>query len=233
MSAPAPIGHNSPPLFDALSLAMDDARDTAADFLDGKPITDQGQADAVGRIVSEVKKLRKDAEDARKEEKRPHDDAAKAVQAKWLPLLDKADTIVTAAQRPLTDYLAKLAAEQARQAELAREEANRKQQAAIAAQRASEGSVEAVEAAKAMQKDADKAVKDAARAEKAKPQVAGMDRAIGLRSSRVATVRHYNLLLDWLIANDRPALEAFMDEYARKAMATLPGVEVSTERKAA
>ncbi len=55
MSAPAPIGHNSPPLFDALSLAMDDARDTAADFLDGKPITDQGQADAVGRIVSEVK----------------------------------------------------------------------------------------------------------------------------------------------------------------------------------
>lgn len=227
------IGGNSPPAFDTLSLAMDDARDTAADFLDGKPIETQGQADSIGKIVSEVKALRKAADDARKDEKRPHDDAAKAVQTKWLPLLDKADTITAAAQRPLTDYLANLAAAQAREAELARQEAHRTQQAAIEAQRASVGNLEAIEAAKALQKDADAAGRIANRAEKAKPQVAGMNRAIGLRSHRVATVRHYNLLLDWIVTNDRPALEAFMDAYASKAMTNLPGVEIGTESKAA
>ncbi len=233
MTAPAPIGHNAPPKFDALSLAMDDARDTAKDFLDGKPIENQGQADAVGKIVSEVKKLRKEADDARAEEKRPHDDAGKAVQTKWKPLLEKADTIVSAAQKPLTAWLTQEQARQAQEAENARQEAVERQQAAIAAQRGAAGNLEATEAAKVLQKQADDAVKIAARAEKAKPQVAGMDRAIGLRSRRVAKVTNYRALLDWLIANDRDALEAFMDDYAQKKLATLPGVEIELERSAA
>lgn len=233
MTDPAPIGHNAPPKFDALSLALDDARDTAKDFLDGTAIDHQGQADAIGKIVSEVKKLRKAADDARKEEKEPHLAASRATDAKWKPLDEKAANIITAVSKPLTEWLSKEAARQAREAQEARDAANAKQEAAINAQRASAGNLEAVEAAADLQKEADAALKVAARAEKAKPQVAGLDRAIGLRSRRVAEVTDYRALLDWLTLNDRPALEAFMDEYAQRKLAALPGVEIHTERSAA
>ena len=233
MSDPAPAGHNNPPAFDTLSMAMDDARDTAKDFLDGKAIATQGEADAIGKIASEVKKLRKAADDARKVEKEPHLAASRATDAKWKPLDDKAGNILAAVQKPLTDWLTAVAAEQAKEAEAARQEAIAKQQTAIEAQRASAGNLEAVEAAAVLQKEADAAGRIANRAEKAKPQIAGLDRAIGLRSRRVAVVNDYRALLDWIVANDRPAIEQFMDAYAQAKLANLPGVEINTERSAA
>jgi hypothetical protein len=225
---------NNPPAFDAFTMALDDAYDTAKDFLDGVAIENQGQADAVGRIVAEVKRIKRDADEARKEEKRPHDEAAKAVQTKWAPLLDRADTIIRAAQKPLTAYLNALAEEQ-RQAELkAREEAAQKAQEAIQAQREAEGSVEAVERAKALQKEADAAAKDAGRAGKAKAHVAGVDRAIGLRTYKVATVTDHRALLEHVMRHDPDPLKAWLEEYARKALPMqLPGVTVTTERKVA
>ncbi len=228
------IGHNNPPAIDAFGMALDDAYATAKDFLDGSPIETQGQADAVGRIVSEVKKIRKDADAARAEEKRPHDEAAKAVQAKWKPLLDRADTIVTAAQRPLTTYLAKLAAQQAEVERLARQEAARAAQVAIEAQRQADG-VEAIEEAKRLQKEADAAAKAAAKAGNAKAHVAGVDRAIGLRSSKVATVTDRRAALNWIAKHDPDALSQFVDDYARRNAPTRPmdGVEVTVERKVA
>ncbi len=228
------IGGNNPPAIDAFGMALDDAYETAEDFLDGSPIETQGQADAVGRIVSEVKKIKKDADAARAEEKRPHDEAAKAVQAKWKPLLDRADTIVTAAQRPLTTYLAKLAAKQAEVERLAREEAAKAAQAAIEAQRQAD-SVEAIEAAKRLQDEADAAAKAAAKAGRAKAHVAGVDRAVGLRSYRVATVVDRRAALNWIAKNDPDALSQFIDDYARRNAPTRPmdGVEVTTERKVA
>jgi hypothetical protein len=228
------IGHNNPPAIDAFGMALDDAYATAKDFLDGSPIETQGQADAIGRIVSEVKKIRKDADAARAEEKRPHDEAAKAVQAKWKPLLDRADTIVTAAQRPLTTYLAKLAAQQAEAERLARVEAERAAQAAIEAQRQADG-VEAIEQAKRLQDEADKAAKAANKAGKAKAHVAGVDRAVGLRSHRVATVTDHRAALLWIAKNDAAAVNAFVEDYARRNAPTRPmdGVEVTTERRVA
>lgn len=227
-------GHNNPPAFDAFSMALDDAYETAKDFLDGQPIETQGQADAIGKIVSEVKKLRKDADAARAEEKRPHDLAAKEVQAKWKPLLDRADTVLEAAQRPLTAYLAKLAAQQAEAERLAREEAARKAQEAIEASRVAEG-VEAIERARALEREAEKAAKDARKAGNAKAHVTGVDRAIGLRTYRVATVVDHRAALLWIARNDKAALDAFVEEYARQNAATraMDGVEVIAERRVA
>jgi hypothetical protein len=237
MTAVPAIGHNNPPAFDAYSMALDDAFATAKDFLDGSPIETQGQADAVGRIVGEVKRIKKDADLARKEEKRPHDEAAAAVQAKWSPLIDRADTIVKAAQAPLTAYLNKLADEQREAERIAREEAARKAQEAIAAQRASAGSVDAVDAAKALQKEADAAHKAAKRAGREKAHVAGMDRAIGLRTYWRHEITDRRELLKWIMNNDVPALEAFTDEYARTAVAGgvrwLPGVTITEEKRVA
>lgn len=228
------IGGNNPPAIEAYSMALDDAYATAKDFLDGAPIETQGQADAVGKIVSEVKRIKKDADAARAEEKRPHDEAAKAVQIKWKPLLDRADTIIKAAQHPLTAYLNKLAEEQRAAEEKAREEAARKAQEAIEASRSAQGSVEAVERAKELEKEADKAAREAAKAGKAKARVAGMDRAIGLRTYQVAEVTDRRALLEHVMKNDPDALTAWLEEYARKALPLqLPGVTIRTERRVA
>jgi hypothetical protein len=228
------IGGNSPPAFDAFSLALDDAYETAKDFLDGSAIENQGQADSVGRILAEVKKIKRDADAARADEKAPHLQASRDVDAKWKPLADRADTIIKAAQAPLTAFLNKLAEEQ-RQAEArAREEAARKAQEAIAAQREAQGSVEAVERAKALQTEADAAAKDAARAGKAKAHVTGVDRAVGLRTYTIATVTNHRTLLEHVLKHDPEPLKGWLEEYARKALpAELPGVEVTTERRVA
>lgn len=227
------IGHNSPPAFDAYSLALEDVRLEAGNFLDGSPLETQEQADALGVIVTTAKRLRRDADAARAEEKRPHDDAAKAVQSKWKPLLDQVDAITSAAQAPLTDFLARKEAEQQEAARIAREEAERIQREALAAERAAAGNIEATEQARQLAKDADKAVKAANRADKAKAHVAGMDRAVGLRTYRLVTVTDRRALLEWVMRNDAEALAEFLTEYAERRGAALPGVEITTERRAA
>lgn len=215
-------------------MALDDAYATAKDFLDGAAIETQGQADAVGRIVSEAKKLRKDADAARADEKRPHDDAGKEVQAKWKPLLERADTIIQAAQRPLTTYLAKLAAQQAETERLARVEADRLAQEAIAAAQCVV-SMDDLERVKLLEKEADKAAKTATRAGNAKAHVAGVDRAIGLRSYKVVQVLDMRAALKWLFAHDPAAVQAFIVEYAERHAPTRPmdGVSVEIERRVA
>jgi hypothetical protein len=227
------IGHNSTP-FEAFDMALDDAMATARDFLDGKPIETQGEADSVGRIVAEVKRIKKDADAARADEKAPHLQASRAVDAKWKPLEERADTIIKAANAPLTAYLTKLAAEQAEAERIAREEAAAKAQEAIAAQREATGSIDAVERAKALQDEADAATKAAKRTGKAKAHVAGMDRAIGLRTYQVATVTDRKALLQHIMRHDPEPLREWLAEYARKALPMqLPGVTVTTERKVA
>jgi hypothetical protein len=231
------IGHNQPPAYDAYSMALDDAYSTAKDFLDGSPIENQGQADSVGRIVSEVKRIKKDADAARAEEKAPHLQACRTVDAKWKPLEERCETIIAAAQAPLTAYLNKLADEQREAERIAREEAARVAQEAIEASRAAEGSVEATERARGLEKAADKASREAARLGKQKAHVAGMDRAIGLRTYWTHEITDRRELLNWVAKNDAAALTAMLDEYARKAVASgvrwLPGVAITEERKVA
>lgn len=231
------IGGNAPPPFEAFSMALDDIYSEAGNFLDGAAIENQGQADAVGVILSSVKKIRKDADAARAEEKRPHMDAAKAVDTQWRPLLDRCDTIETAAKAPLTAYLNKLAERQREVERIAREEAARKAQEAIQAERESRGNLAAVEGVKALQRAADAAAKDAAKAGKVKPHVAGADRAIGMRTYWTGTITDRRELLKWIMHSDAAALSAFMDEYVRKAVADgtrwLPGVTIEQERRVA
>ena len=231
------IGHNMPPAIDAFSMELDNVYTEAKNWLDGAAIENQAQADAVGVIMSTARKIKKDADAARAEEKRPHDEAGKAVQAKWKPLLDRADAILSAAQKPLATFLQAEQDRQRAEAERARLEAHRLQQEAIAKQRESAGNLEATEEAAELQKQADKAVKIAAKAEKARPNVAGADRAIGLRTAWVGVVTDRRELLAHVMRHDPEALTAFLSEYARKAVAggtrSLPGVDITPERKAA
>jgi DNA repair and recombination protein RAD52 len=77
----------------------------ARNYLDGEPIANEDQASAVSSLLNRLRRVANDADDARKDEKRPHDEATKAVQGKWKPILDKADLAATAAKQALAPWL--------------------------------------------------------------------------------------------------------------------------------
>lgn len=224
-----------PPRHLAFAMALEEVRLEAGNFLDGAPVETQGQADVIGKIISSAKRIKKDADLARKEDKEPHLAAGRGVDANYKPVFDTCDTIVTAAQKPLTVFLNRLAAEQAEVERKARAEADRLAQEAIAAQRASEGNVEAIEQAKALQHQADEAEKLAKRAGKVKAHVTGVDRSVGLRTYNVVTVTDRRAALLWIAKHDEAAIDAFVTEYARRhgTGRMIDGVTVTVERRVA
>lgn len=198
----AGIGHNAPPdPFEAFNLHVSDLFDQAEQFLDGTGISTQEQANDVSAILDMCRKARKDADTARADEKRPHDEAGKAVQAKWKPLLDKCDLAANAAKKALAPWLEAREAEQRAAAEAARVEAEEK--AAAAREAASNVAPDdlAAQAELARLRDASEAAQKAAeKAGKAKAQAKGGERAVGLRkrwiptiTDRMAVLKHYML----------------------------------------
>jgi hypothetical protein len=98
----------------------------------GEATNDEQEA-ALDDLLDDFRKARKGADTERAAEKKPHDDAGKAVQAKWLPLLQRCDIAADAIKKALTPYrTAKQAAIDA-SARKAREEAEAARVAALAA----------------------------------------------------------------------------------------------------
>ena len=217
---------NSPPEI-AFSMAIDDYYDEAKNIADGQPITTDGEVELYSTIFDSLKQLRKDADAERKSEKKPHDDAGKAVQAKWMPLLDKADRAIDAIGKPLTDYRAAKQAEAHRIAELARIEADKARQAALDAK--GDDTLEGMERLDELRAAADKADKAARRAV---PKG-----ATGLRTSWVGEVTDYSKALGWLRGNHPERLKMAIDEMIREAVNSgareIDGVAVTERKKAA
>lgn len=184
MSA-APIGHNSPPPdpFEAFTTTLGDDLLEAHNWADSTAIETQAQADELSFLIDRLRKDAKAADEARAEEKKPHDDAAKAVQAKWKPLLDRADKAVAALKATLGVFLRAQEAAKQEAARLAREEAERAQRAAAEAARAASATdLAAQEEADALMRQAEDLTKGAQRAERSKAQATGGTRAMGLRT---------------------------------------------------
>lgn len=78
---------------EAIKAEIDDLVSSARQWLDsiGGKISNQEQADKVANYADKFGELEKKAEKLRKDEKEPHDKAAKAVQTKWLPVVELAD----------------------------------------------------------------------------------------------------------------------------------------------
>lgn len=223
---------------DAFTTDIDDLFDAAAQFLDGEPISNEGQAEAVAKLLDDLRKARKGADDQRAVEKKPHDDAGKAVQALWKPLLDRCDLAVATAKSALAPYIAAKEAEQRAIADAARKEAERladeARQASIAARGddlTAQATVEAKLAA------AEAAAKVANKADKAKANVAGGARAVSLRSSYRAEIENYVEFSRWAWVHRRADYEAMLIELAnvevRHGPVNIPGLNIITERKAA
>lgn len=132
------IGGNNPPPDAAMVIHVDDLFSLLSDTLAGGEVDDDAKEAAIDALMDDFRKASKEADKLRADEKRPHDEAAKAVQEKWKPVITKADRGVAACKEALTPYrAAKLKAAQEAERK-AREEAAAKEKAAQDALRQSD-----------------------------------------------------------------------------------------------
>ena len=106
----AVAGHNNPPPspLEAAEARIKNLRDEITFWLDGDPIPNQEVADDITNRLDEVRKAVKQADAERKAEKKPHDDAAKAVDAAWNPIIAHGKRLAQCCQDALTVWLRKL-----------------------------------------------------------------------------------------------------------------------------
>jgi hypothetical protein len=108
MAISPPVGDNRPPDetdFDYLKGQIEGAQLMADVYLKGEPITEQTEADKVSNLAAVLSELWKKADEARKEERKPHDEALKVIQLKWLPLLGMAEAYKNLKYKLLTPWL--------------------------------------------------------------------------------------------------------------------------------
>lgn len=164
--SPSEAGHNNPPPDAAFGLHIDELFTLLSDTLAGGEVDSDEKEAAIDAIMDDFRKAAKDADKARAAEKKPHDDAGKAVQAKWKPITDKADRGVTACKDALPPYRTAKQRAKDEAARKAREEAEAAQRAAQEALRRSDG-LEAKFAAEQALEQAQKLAKVANRIDRA------------------------------------------------------------------
>lgn len=223
---------------DIIGMEIDDLFDSAGQFLDGEPIATEGQAEAVARLLDMLRKAKKAADDQRAAEKKPHDDAGKAVQALWKPLLDKCDLAAATCKKALAPYLEAKERAQREVAEAARREADRLAQAAReAAALARSDDLAAQADAEAKIKAAAAADKLASKADKATSNVAGGARAVGLRTYYTVELDNAKEALRHYMIRQPDALKAWLVEQAQRDVNAgareIPGFLIHEDRRAA
>lgn len=239
----AEAGHNQPPALTPLELARETIADLsmeAGNWCDGEPIANGEQAKAVAKLLDDARKAEKRFDADRKVEKAPHDEAAKAVDSAWRPVLADAKRIVEVSKAAQTVWLINLDDEKR-----ALEAATRKvaEEAAAAAQAAiaksASGSLADTKARDAAIEDAKRAEQVAhfAANEKAGAKAEGMARAVSLRTTWRAEVTDRRALLNYIAKTHPDDLSAFLTDWAARAVRggnhNIPGVSAWEERAAA
>lgn len=220
------IGGNSPPAEAAFSIECDSLFSLLSDSLSGGEVSNDQQEEAIDALLDDFRKLAKDADKARADEKKPHLDAGKAVDERFKPAIEKANRGATACKDALSPYrIAKQAAKD-EAARKVREEAETRQKAA---QEALQGSDD-LEARYRAEQDLETAKKLTAQANR-------IDRsATGLRTWYEAEITERGKALRAMIARWEDRFEALMqtiaDEQARGARVPIDGVEYIKKQKA-
>lgn len=221
------MGGNNPPADATFGLHIDDLFSLLSDTLAGGEVSNDDQEAAIYGLMDDFRKAAKDADKARAEEKKPHDEAGKAVQVKWKPIIDKADRGVAACKEALTPY--RVAKQRAKDeaARKAREEAEAKERAAQEALRQSDD----LEARFRAEQELELAKKIGAQANR-------IDRsATGLRTYWEAEITDRKAALLHYIARAPERFTALIqqlaDEDARSTRAPVPGIVFHERKKAA
>lgn len=226
MNQVATIGHNEPPASEAFAMSINDLYAEAKNYLDGEAIENQAQADSIGKIVADMKKLLKDAETTRKAEKQPYLDAGKAVDDRWKKVKEPAERAIATAEKPLTEWRVAVQAAKDAEAKALREEADRKAAEALAAH----------QNAKSLE-DAEKAEELIQRAQIAEKTANKIERQpTGLTTYWEAEITDRRALLQHVMVTDPAWLTDRLQEYATTAVratkADLPGVTAHERKRA-
>lgn len=230
----AVAGHNAPPEV-AIFQEIDDLYDEARNWADGEPITSQEVADAITTLRESIHECGKKADALRIEEKKPHDDAAKAVQEKYNPYVQpkkgRVDLAKSALDALLTPWRTRVAAEKAAEAARIAAEAEAARLAAQEAMQTSAGNLAEREAAEELLADAKALEKTARRSEKAATT------GLGLRTTWVAVLENEEVAMDWCWERARSEVLAVAqrnaDEVVRGGLRKVPGFRVVERRAAA
>lgn len=98
------IGHNSGDL--SLAESIKDAVSQAMEWLKASGVKDQVSMDMAANYRAKLLDLAKQADAEREAKKRPHDEAAKAVQAEYKPIIDSAKAAADTVRDALSKYMA-------------------------------------------------------------------------------------------------------------------------------
>ena len=203
-------GHNGAP--DPIDEALAPYSDTiteAEGWLDGEPVTTEGQMQAVDALIKAMRTCSTDIGKAKKSATAPMHDAWKLELARWKPTEDDIGRIKTGLPLLVGPFKAKLAAEKEEAKRKAFDEARHlEQEAKRKAMAVDASNIEA-------QREADAALEDAKDAQKA-AQAANRDTVKGMRMVMNYEIKDRRAALHWIAQNDKDAMTAFIDEYVRK-----------------
>lgn len=244
----ASIGHNNPPEptpFDLVSDKIKGLYGEAKNFLDGAEINSAEQADAIQSLLRMIQQAEKEADATRKDEAKPFDEAKAEIQERYNPLIGNTKSgkgltvqATEACKKALAPWLLKVEADNRAKAEAARKEAEEKTRIAQEAMRQRDGSnLEENELAEALVRDAKAAEAVARRADSAKATVKGFGRAVGLRTSYVATVTDYTAFARYVWLHHRADMQEWLDGFAKQIIDrgnhSIDGVTVTEDRRVA
>lgn len=233
------LGHNNPPLspFEQAEKKVEDIYGEAKLWLDGAKVDSKDLADGIGNLLKIIRDARKFADEQRKIENEPFDKGKAEVQARYKPLLEKADLAAQACKTALQPWLDAEDRRIKEEARIAREEADRKaEEARLAYAKVKEvADLEAREKAEALIKAAKKADTVANVAARKTATAGGaFGRAISQRTVYTPIVTNATDFGRYVWKEQWPEMEIFLNDLARRLVAAghynLPGVTVAEEK---
>ena len=230
MNPRAVIGHNNQPdPIEEICAAHEAIRLECENWLDGQTVVDSEPVMlAVDELRKGAREWRLDLERGQKSATAPLYDAYKAEGERWKPTIADAKRIEAGLVSLVEGYKRKLAAEK----EAARKAA---WEAAEAARREAEAAARAAAADDlAAQREAAESAQAAVDAEKA-AQAAQKDTVKGMRTVTRYEIEDHRALLNWIARNDRDAITAFIEDWARrnhKSARAADGLRVWEDREA-
>lgn len=242
------IGHNGAPEptpFEVVQSQINDLYGEATHWLDGNPIKSQDEADAIQTLMRLIQAAEKKADETRKDEAKPHDEAKAEIQDRYNQLIGKTKSVtgltvraIDACKKVLAPWLKKLDDENKAKVEAARMEAEAKQRAAMEAMQQRDGTdLAASERAETLVQEAKQADRDARRAENTKASAKGEGRAASLRTSYRAEITDMKAFARYAWTNRQAEMQEFLESLAQKIVNTgriqIDGVVVHEDRKVA
>lgn len=244
----AVIGGNMPPEptpYERVRDKIDKLHEEAKLYLDGEPVNSDGMADDIANLLNMLRAVENEAEDERKKEAKPHDDAKAEIQARYNALIGNTKTVKgktvlasEACKKALAPWLEKKAAEQRAEAQRKAEEAAEAQRKAEEALRSRDAAnLEEAEAAEALVTNAKKAAAAAKKAGDATAKAGNstFGRAISTRTFHRAEVTDTKAFASHVWLNHRAELTEFLNGLAQRLVANgtreLPGVTITAETK--